>query len=399
MFAYFKRRQHEKATLETLYSVLSLYPHGPQRVLTDYQGIREAINDHYKNGVPAPKSAVMIAAMVLVDIFESLDPGERTMLKEQVAAINWGDFAGMIGEVRSGRQPAFPNVVTHGTLFVGVAIITAQDILNSGEIEPGDLKLFLSEVTGSLLGKSSDVRSSERLMTVLDNMAPTLGVGDDDKTPVLPSRRWELHPELSGFEADVTLVLGPTGIALMRADTGEQITQPCSLSQDDLAKIPSNFDSYHFVNLTTRGNGEICSCITAGPDKVVYGDRRAFWWALARENVATTTAKANGTPMTEMAFACIHATGRGLWDEATRRNSIDQLRDQLVLLRNTHFTMAQKLIATQPDEPGKLGLEIALAMILATQSEDEKLEKFAFQQFRRFLWKEGEEPEEFRIHA
>ena len=75
------------------------------------------------------------------------------MLKEQVAAINWGDFAGMIGEVRSGRQPAFPNVVTHGTLFVGVAIITAQDILNSGEIEPGDLKLFLSEVTGSLLGK------------------------------------------------------------------------------------------------------------------------------------------------------------------------------------------------------------------------------------------------------
>ena len=68
MFAYFKRRQHEKATLETLYSVLSLYPHGPQRVLTDYQGIREAINDHYKNGVPAPKSAVMIAAMVLVEL-------------------------------------------------------------------------------------------------------------------------------------------------------------------------------------------------------------------------------------------------------------------------------------------------------------------------------------------
>ena len=153
------------------------------------------------------------------------------------------------------------------------------------------------------------------------------------------------------------------------------------------------------MNLTTSGSGEICSCIIAGPDNLIYGDRRAFWWALARENVATITAKANGTPMTEMAFARIHATGRGLWDEATRRNSIDQLRDQLVLLRNAHFTVAQKLIATQPDEPGKLGLEIALAMILATQSEDEKLEKFAFQQFKRFLWQESEGPQEFRMHA
>jgi hypothetical protein len=135
MVAYFKLRQHEKATLETLYSVLSLYPRGPHRVLTDYQGIREAINDHYKNGMPAPKSAVMIAAMVLADIFESLDPGNRTTFKEQVAAINWGDFAGMIGEVRSGRQPASPNEMTHGTLFVGVVIITAQDILNSGQID------------------------------------------------------------------------------------------------------------------------------------------------------------------------------------------------------------------------------------------------------------------------
>ena len=237
MFAYFKRRQHEKATLETLYSVLSLYPQGPHRVLTDYQGIREAINDHYKNGMTAPKSAVMIAAMVLADIFESLDPSARTTLKEQVAAINWGDFAGMIGEVRSGRQPAFPNKVTHGTLFVGVAIITAQGILNSGKIEPGDLKLFLSEVTGSLLGKSSDVRSSERLGAKSSTTwCRPLALGMTTRREVLPSRPWELHPELSGFEADVTLLPGPTGIALVRTN-GEQIIQHRSLSQDDLARF------------------------------------------------------------------------------------------------------------------------------------------------------------------
>lgn len=398
MLEYFKRRQHEKATLETLYSVLNLYPHGPQQVLTDYPGIRAAIKGHYENGMPAPKSAVMIAAMVLAHNFELMDPGERDMLRKQVAAINWGDFTRMIGELRSGRRREFPDGAMRGTLLVGVAIVSVQGMLNSGEIEPGDLELFISEVTGGLLGKSSDARSSERITKVLDDMVPTLSVGDDDKTRVLPSRRWEPNPELSGFEADIRLVPGPMGIALVRLDNGEQITQRRSLTQDDLEKIRRDLGSYHFVNLTTRG-GEVCSCIIAGPDSEVHGDRRAFWWALARLNVATTTAKANGTPMTEMALAHIHAVGRGLWDEATKRDSIDHMRDQLVLMRNTHFTVAQKLIDEQPDEPGKLGLKIAMAMILATQSEDEKLEKFAFQQFKRFLWQEGEEPQEFWMHA
>lgn len=46
-------------------------------------------------------------------------------------------------------------------------------------------------------------------------------------------------------------------------------------------------------------------------------------------------------------------------------------------------------------EAAKLGLDIALAMVLATQSEDPRLEAFAYQRFKRFLWQPGEEPKEF----
>lgn len=49
-------------------------------------------------------------------------------------------------------------------------------------------------------------------------------------------------------------------------------------------------------------------------------------------------------------------------------------------------------------ESGRLGLDIALAMILATQSEDPRLEAFAYQIFKRFLWHPGEEPREFYHH-
>jgi hypothetical protein len=47
----------------------------------------------------------------------------------------------------------------------------------------------------------------------------------------------------------------------------------------------------------------------------------------------------------------------------------------------------------------KMGLEIALAMILATQAGDPKLERYAFQCLNRFIWLPGEEPAEFRQHA
>ena len=89
-----------------------------------------------------------------------------------------------------------------------------------------------------------------------------------------------------------------------------------------------------------------------------------------------------------------------MWDVAIENaGSIDYMRDMLVLLRNQHLEVISKLITEATNEATKLGLEIALAMVLATQSEDDKLERFAFERFRRFLWQPGEEPPEFYLHG
>jgi hypothetical protein len=113
-----------------------------------------------------------------------------------------------------------------------------------------------------------------------------------------------------------------------------------------------------------------------------------------------TSVRANGTSTSEMALARVHAEARAFWDIAIEKaGSIDDMRDTFVFMKNTHFTVANQLIEKSDSAAGKLGLEIAGAMILATQSEDEKLEALAFQQFRRFLWQPGEEPREFYIHS
>jgi CHAT domain-containing protein len=224
------------------------------------------------------------------------------------------------------------------------------------------------------------------------SQVPLLQAGDDDHSRVLPPPRIPVECRLSGSETNVKLVDGPTGIALVRLDNGQQIH---GLRQEDLAKVPRNFDSYTYVNLTTRA-GETCSCILGGDKTEVFGSERAVWWALARGYVIATTAKVNSTRMTELALSHARAAAGALWDAATERDPIEQLRDQPVKRRKAHFAVAREMSAALTTEATKLGAEIASAMILATQSEDQLLEGFAYQQFKRFLWQEGQEPREFR---
>ena len=75
------------------------------------------------------------------------------------------------------------------------------------------------------------------------------------------------------------------------------------------------------------------------------------------------------------------------------------MRDMIVPLRNVHLTVISQMKEKETSEAAKLGLDIALAMVLATQSEDPKLEAFACRRFKRFLWQPGEEPVEFRQFA
>lgn len=113
-----------------------------------------------------------------------------------------------------------------------------------------------------------------------------------------------------------------------------------------------------------------------------------------------TDAKIAATRVSQAAFARVCAAARSMWDIATKKaGSIDTMRGLLVPLRNVYLTVIAQMKEQEPNEASRLGLDIALAMVLATQSEDPKPEAFAFQRFRRFLWLQGEEPREFYVDA
>jgi len=112
-----------------------------------------------------------------------------------------------------------------------------------------------------------------------------------------------------------------------------------------------------------------------------------------------TDANASGRRVSVHALARVHAEARAMWDAVIERSrSIEELREEPMYARNSHLDVLSKPIVESESKAGKLGLEICKAMVLATQSEDDKLEAFAYQRFKRFLWRPGEEPREFYAH-
>src|SRR5688572_1483534 len=100
--------------------------------------------------------------------------------------------------------------------------------------------------------------------------------------------------------------------------------------------------------------------------------------------------------MTSAALGQVHLAARTIWDAAIENaGSIENMRDLIMPLRNQHFEVINGMRMKEQDEATKLGLQIALALVLAVQSEDAKLETYAVECFKQFLWQPGEEPFEF----
>jgi len=231
---------------------------------------------------------------------------------------------------------------------------------------------------------------------------PINSKAEDDAESSL--ERTPTHPKLFetdfyGSETKVKLVRSDIGIAMIDAETGVLITAQRSLKQSDLESVRIGVNTGVFVNLTLQ-DGEIVSCFISEPENEIFGSMRAFWWSLARRNVWTarfnTISMNNNTP----GFAAVYGQAREMWDEAIKQaGSIYNMRDMIMPMRNIHFEVISKMKENAEHPAHKLGLEIALALVLATQADDPKLEAYAFRCFSRFIWLPGEEPAEFRGHA
>jgi len=197
------------------------------------------------------------------------------------------------------------------------------------------------------------------------------------------------------------LVRTKNGISLLKKQNGEPVPIALAVSKEDLEKIPDDVEDGVFVHLIVRSKykgleDEIHSCFITR-DGTPYGSQRAFWWSLARRTLDGILLKINNTRMTDKAFAQVRSAANGIWQSALENDgSIDHMRDTMVLLRNRHLDVFSQMKEKFEGSPSvKFGIDITAAMVLATQSEDRKLENTAFERLKQFIWEPGQEPEEF----
>lgn len=375
--------------------MLLFYPGGVKNLARNYPNIANAINGHFDDGgITHARSALLCAGSILTNEFEALDPSDRDAIRQQLGKIDFTKFKETLrGNVK------IPRDMMAGTSLAALALVMAEIDLKNGEITEDNFEDFASEIKGALQGKDFAERSYERTRDTLDEVLgpPPLRDGEDDVSDVLPSQRYHGDlPAFNGTECKVRITFTPTGFALTRKDDGVEIVERRSLTQKDIEKVrQENWDNCRFVNLHTR-SGEIVSCLIVGEETEVIGSMRAFWWALAKVTVRMTDVHASDLRMSVHALARIHTEARAMWDAIIERSvSIEELREEPMYARSIHFDVISNMISTTESEAGKLGLEICKAMVLAMQSEDDALEAFAFQRFKRFLWRTGEEPQEF----
>jgi len=392
---FFAKRKFRNEVMARVNAMLLFYPGGVKNLARNYPNLETAIDGNFDDGgISHGRSAVMIAASVIANEFEALNPNDRDAIRRQLATIDLNQFKHAL---RGNGQ--IPQDTMGGTSLAALAIVMADIELNNGEITQDHFNDFVSEIKGALQGKNFSQRSYERTRDTLDEVLgpPPLRDGDDDASDILPSQRYHGDvPAFNGTECNVRIAPTATGFALIRKDDGAEIVERRSLSQKDIEKVPrQDWDNCRFVNVRTR-SGEIVSCLILGEESEVFGSKRAFWWALAKVTVRMTDVHASDLRMSVRALANVNAEARAMWDAVIKQSSsIDELREEPIYMRCTHHEVICNMINKAEREAEKLGLEICRAMVLATQSEDPALEAFAFDRFKRFLWRPGEEPAEF----
>lgn len=384
MFGFIEKRRYRSAVWRDVHLCMNLPQMRPFFKL--YKVLDKHIDDDFSNGKQIESSATGVLSTIFSNIAETgIDDSARSDVLSELTAV--------------GRNEVSVDADLHG-LTIGFlsASRVVENWLEAGKIEQSELDFLVEDFMGALNGKDAYARMRDSMLLKTKEIGNEIIVDgpDDDSGELHLSPKSIEFPSLSGIKIKVSLSDTALGIQMINQDTKEPVTVPRTLTQEDLTLIPLDADRYEFVNFTSR-SGEIFSCIIVEPDTQVIGNRRAFWWALAFNTVWLTAHDVNWARLTKSAFETMCATARTTWDSALRSaGSVDELRDQPLLIRNGYFEVAGKLKADTDSKAEHLGIDIAQAMILAVQSEDSKLEGFTYEWFKDYIWLSGEEPPEFR---
>jgi hypothetical protein len=394
MFGWKRRSAYRQDILCTVGSLLGDDTDGFRRMLLRaYPRIEVAVKSGIRNDQSKYEAAICIAHFVIADTIAKMQDPDRARAIARNLRV-WIDRGGVTAFASDQAGHRFEGI-DGLELRLRSALALIASMRNNNLIDDYMVGRFSREIFDTLEGFDASERQRRRYVDVFECIKPTLTVGTDDNSALMPADCEIIDkPKFSGTSVEVNIVPRSFGIVLERQDTGEPITERRKLTQDILKTIPQDAEKFKFANFVSR-SGQMYSCVIAEPGSQVFGDMRAFWWALAKAIVTVTQTKANAVRMTEAAFAHVSGHAQGMLQCAFDQTPIHQMRDQFMPTRNIHFEVINEAISTAGDESEVLGLNIALAMVMAIQSEDPILERYAYDSFRKFLWLPGEEPEEF----
>jgi hypothetical protein len=397
MFGWWRGNAYRRVVLDTV-SLLMVDKDGTlcQALIKEYPGIENAIRKGEKIKQNRYELGIIITQSVLASTIAQMKDFER---RRHIAdsLCSWVDGGGVETFNKDLAEGNF-NGVDGFDLRLRAALSFISNMQTDKRVEDDMCHRFLKEIVGALDGLDANERERQRYLDVFENIKETLRVGENDNSGVISTDYHRpVREEFCGVEHDVRIVSTPSGLVIQRKDDESPVTERRTVTQDQLREVPRDAENLKFVNLRAR-SGEIYSCIIVEPEGLVIGNQRAAWWSLAKAIVQVTEAKANGFRMTAMAHAHVHAVARAVWDAAVKETPIKDMRDQIMPMRQIHFGVINKGMESAENDAQRLGREIALALVMAVQSEDERLEHFAYSSLKKFILIPGEEPEEFWQH-
>jgi hypothetical protein len=104
MFTFSRRQQYKRHVLKYLYALLIMRPRASGLILKDYPGVVVAIDSHFAEQMPPPRSAIFPAAAVLTNDLKTLTLEQCFEIRQQLSTLNLSPLY----ELMMGKAAIFP---------------------------------------------------------------------------------------------------------------------------------------------------------------------------------------------------------------------------------------------------------------------------------------------------
>lgn len=399
---YWARRRFKKTYKNTLLDLLAEYPGGSRKLFADYPKAMNIFeNEDYSLEAGPYDLAAQTAKLVVFNLIGLLSHEQRQSVLEDLRNIDWAAKINTVNAKSLGINGLFsPNgrliVQMVGNIVVKIDNMRRRDLVKDDIVDD-----FFYFVSGAIDGKTFEEVCNDQIRDVLHDAVglPTYKLDDNDRSRILPAIPGpERGLECNGTRLDVELIKQDDLSIIIRTEDARAIELQGWLSSDEIGRLPFNVPPYMYVECQTNEYG-FQRCLIVGPDSEVFGSMRAFFWSLCATIVSVEVAMLGSARLTANARISAGLEAKNVWDAALKEaNDVDTLRNTPVYMQNIHFEALNNYIEGAESDLEKHGRRKGFAMVLASLSGDDLMERYAFEELGWFIWQGRNFPIEFESY-